>query len=356
MEGTRSVRLIVDVFYDDEPTFTDLPVSDWGLSWDLESELKSTGDLTVAYTSTAGESLSPSGFLDTIAPYGQQVNILIEASAGSSFTDTLQIGRYRINQAPEAADSYFQFLGKTMSSGSLVKLTIDDLLSSVKRAGFHWPEPPILTDTTWGELQRLTGLPVNPSLDDAPTPAGLIYQNNEGGRLAAVQALTSALGGIGMTNSFGEFTAVPYDYGDPVATLAMGENGRVISATNGLDSDGMYNLVVGSYQGEDGTPYYATAALPGVLSPEGVFGEYTYYDTSSAVTTQDAANARVQTVLDQLVQANSYRITLSCVADYRLEVGDVVTFMSLTGQITGRLLSVKFTSDGLMEVVLNVRP
>jgi hypothetical protein len=356
--GTRSVRLIVDVFYDDEPTFEDLPVSDWSLAWDLESELKSTGDLTVAYTSQAGESLTPRGFLDTLAPYGQQVNVLVEVSAGAGFTEVLQLGRYRIAQAPEASDTYFQFLGRTLSAGSLVKLTVDDLLSNVKRAGFHQPEPPILTDTIWGEIQRITGLPVNPSLPDKATPSGLIYQNNTGGRLAAFQDLTSALGGIGVTNSFGEVTAIPFDVDPtPVAVLAMGDNGRVISASTGLDADNLYNVVVGEYQYPDGTPIpVEPAKATGTLAPDGPFGESTFYDKSDTIDTLEAAQARVQTVLNQLIASNTFRITLSCIADYRLEQGDVATFQSMTGAVTGRIISIKFTADGLMEVVLDVRP
>jgi hypothetical protein len=357
IEGTRTIRLIVDVFYDDEPTFQNLPVSDWALAWDLESELKSTGSLTAAYTSEAGESLSPRGFLDVLAPYGQQVNVLVEVSVGSVFTEVLQLGRFRINQAPEAADTYFSFLGRTLTAGSVVKLTIDDLLSNVKRAGFHQPEPPILTDSTWNEIQRITDLPVNPSLGDQPTPTGIIYQNTAGGRLTALQTLTSYLGGIGVTNSFGEVTAIPYDTNTtPVATLAMGETGRVLSATTGLDTDNLYNLVVGDYQEKDGTPIYAEAPATGLLAPDGPFGEFTYYDQSDTVTTAKQAQARVQTVLAQLIAANTFRITLSCIADYRLEQGDVVTFQSMTGSITGRIISIKFTADGLMEVVLDVRP
>lgn len=360
IEGSRSVRLIVDVFYDDEPTFEDLPVdaSDWSLSWDLESELKSTGSITAVYTSEAGESLSPRGFLDTLAPYGQQVNILVEVTLGSSFTEVLQLGRFRINQAPEATDSYFQFLGRTLTAGSVVKLTIDDLLSNVKRAGFHQPEPAVITDSTWAELQRITGLPVNPNLTDKPTPDGLIYQNTAGGRLNAFQVLTSYLGGVGVTNSFGEITAVPYDTSStPVATLAMGAEGRVLSASGGLTSDDFYNVVVGDYQYKDGTPIQLEPARAiGPLDPDGPFGEFTYYDKSDTVTTLAGAKKRVQEVLQQLVEANTFRITLSCIADYRLEQGDVVTFVSMTGQVTGRILAIKFTADGLMEVLLNVRP
>lgn len=354
-EASRTVRLIVDVFYDDEPVFADLPVADWSLSWDLESELKSTGALTAAYTSTAGESLSPKGFLDVLAPYGQQVNVLVEVSAGP-FSDTLQLGRYRINQAPEAADSFFQFLGKTLTAGSLVKVTVDDLLSSVKRDGFHWPEPPVMVDSTWDEIQRITDLPVNPSLADLPTPAGVIYQPKEGGRLEAVQQLASYLGGVGVTNSFGEVTAVPFDFGNPVATLSMGAEGKVLSASTSVDSDSFYNVVVGTYQEDDGTPIYCLAAATGVLNPEGPFGEYTYYDSSDLPKTQAQGQARANSVLDRLVASQSFRITLSCVADYRLERGDVVTFKSMTGEIVGRIISIKFTADGLMEVTLDVRP
>jgi hypothetical protein len=354
--GSRSQRLIVDVFYDDEPRYEDLPISDkdWSFSWDLESELKSTGDLTVAYTSLAGESLSPKDFLDVLAPYGQEVNVLIEVTAGP-VTEVLQLGRFRINQSPQAADSYFQFLGRNLTAGSMVKVTVDDLLSSVKRDGFHWPEPPNLTDSTWDELQRITGLPVAPSVPDKPTPSGLIYQPKEGGRLEAVQMLASWLGGVAVTNSFGELTVIPFEFGDPVAELFIGDQGNVLSATTSVDSDGLYNTVVGTYQEDDGTPIYVTETAKGVLAPDGPFREYTYYDQTDTVKTRTQAEARVKSVLDQLQRNQTYRVTLSCIADYRLEFGDVVRFTSPTGSIVGRILTWKPTADGLMEITLDVQ-
>jgi hypothetical protein len=355
--GSRSQRLVVDVFYDDEPVFQNLPISDWSLTWDLESELKGTGTLEVAYTSEAGESLSPREFLDVLAPYGQEINVLMEVSAGPQFAETIQLGRYRINQAPSAADSFFRFQGRTLSAGSVVQIEVDDLLSSVKRRGFHWPEPPQFTASTWDEVQRITDLPVNPNLPDLPTPSGLIYQPKEGGRLQGMQQLISYLGGIGVTNSFGEVTAIPYGLTGPVATLAMGQEGRVISASTSVDSDSLYNVVVGDYQEKDGTPLFVDpVAATGALSPDGPFGEYTYYDSNENVHTVGQAQARMQSILDRLIEAHTFRIVLSCIADYRLEQGDIVTFQSLTGYIVGRIIALKFTADGLMEVTLDVRP
>jgi hypothetical protein len=185
----------------------------------------------------------------------------------------------------------------------------------------------------------------------------MIYQPKEGGRLEALQVLLSYLGGVGVTNSFGEVTAVPFDYGDPVLTLSMGTEGKVISASTSVDSDGFYNVVVGDYQEKDGTPIFVEPArATGTLDPDGPFGEFTYYDKLDSVQTLAAAQARVQSVLQRLIDSQTFRITLSCLADYRLEHGDVVRFESMTGRSRAGSSRLKFTADGLMEVTLDVRP
>jgi hypothetical protein len=160
------------VFYNDEPVFTDLPVSDWSLSWDLESEIKSTGNLTAAYTSDGGGVAVPARVPRCPRPVRAASERPRRGVRGSVFTETLQLGRFRINQSAGAVDSYFQFLGKTLTAGSLVKL--HHRRSAVVRETRRVPlaRTAQMTDSTWDEVQRITALPVNPNLTDAPTPPG----------------------------------------------------------------------------------------------------------------------------------------------------------------------------------------
>jgi hypothetical protein len=356
LAGSFQTRLIVDVFYDDEPLFRDLPVTDYSLAWDLESELKSSGSLAVHYSGTAADSLTPREFTDVLAPFGQQVNVLMEVRLGDVYTGTLQLGRYRIAQTPEASDSFMRLRGQTLVQGSTVKITIDDLLSTVKRWGFRWPAPPIHADSTWDELQRISGLPIDANLDDRPTPAGLIYEPSGGGRLKAVQQLASYLGGTGYTTPYGELSAIPFTAGPVVNRLTMGREGRILDWPTSMDSDDIFNAVVGTYQADDGTPIYSIAQqATGALAVGGPFGENTYYDQSDTVATQAQADARTAKLLGQLLSNQTYRVTVVCLLDPRIEFGDVIELVSPFATVTGRVVAYSFGTDGTMQVTLDVR-
>jgi hypothetical protein len=215
--GTFALEIIADVFYDGERTFKSLPLTDVRLKWDIESDLKSAATLVVDYGSASGESLTPTDFSSTLAPYGQEVNLIAKVSAGG-FSETVQLGRYKIFDDPEASDQTMDFQGRRVTVSSHVEVTLTDLMVQVKRAGFRFPQNPSTT-SAWDELAAVTGMPVIRSLPDATLAATLAYEANEGGRLKAVQAIANRLGGVPYTNAFGALTVLPDAYGPVVAEL-----------------------------------------------------------------------------------------------------------------------------------------
>jgi hypothetical protein len=353
LSGPFQTRLIVDALLDEDVTFPDLPVTGWELTGDIERDLPTAADLTVTYNGKDGTGLSPRGFLDVLAPYGQQVNVVLECSL-RQFSETVQIGRFRIDSVPESSDSYFQFAGKTLVAGSQVKVGAVDLLLGAKKDGFRWPEPPART-SAWDELQRLTGLPVAPSLDDRPPPAGLIYQPKDGGRLEAVQQLSSWLGGVGVVNSFGEFTVVPFEPGDVVLELGRG---KVVTPPQAISTDGLTNWIVGTYQADDGTPIYAEDWVrTGPLRADGPLGRWiTQAESDDSIKTQAAADARVKQLLQRSLATQTYRVELSCRLNPLIENGDVVKVTTIDGRsIIGRTVNWKIAKGtALMNLTLDV--
>jgi hypothetical protein len=354
LSGPFQARVIVDALLDEDVTFPDLPVSDWELTGDIERDLPTAADLTVTYSGKDGTGLSPRGFLDVLAPYGQQVNVLLECSL-RQYSETVQIGRFRIDSVPESSDSYFQFAGKTLVAGSQVQVGAVDLLLGVQKNGFRWPAPPAIPASSWAELQRLTGLPVSPSLDDRATPAGLIYQPKTGGRLEAVQQLSSWLGGVGVVNSFGEFTVVPFEPGDVVLELGRG---KVVTPPQAISTDGLTNWVVGTYQEDDGTPIYAEDWVrTGPLRADGPLGPWiTQAESDDSIKTQSAADARVTQLLQRSLATQTYRVEVSCRLNPLVENGDVVKVNTIDGRsIIGRTVNWKITrGKALMNLTLDV--
>lgn len=355
-------RVFLDALYDDNRLVESLSVDDCTLSWDIEGEISATGTLNVVYSGDFADSMTPRQFSDGLAPFGQEINLLIEVSDGGQFSETLLLGRYRIIAVDGAEDTYTKRLGRQIVVGSVMRLTIQDLFITVKRHGLRWPSPPVRTDSTYAEIQRLAGLPVLETLPDAETPTGIIYEPKEGGRLEAVQMLASSLGGVAYVTPEGEVSIIPFEPGAVVNTLAMGEGGRILSWPTSINSEGLYNEVVGSYQADDGTPYYGYAAITsGALATDGPFGPYTYADSAQGVQNQGQADKRAQAMLDQLTGRQTYRITVTCVLDPRIELGDVVELLGPLNDdgtpvysVTGRVLSYGFGRGGDMTVTLEV--
>lgn len=321
-----SYRLIVDVFYGDERTFQDLPVTAWQVTWDVETATKSAGTLTVVYQDDQGGTLAPRALSDILAPFGQEVALLVEVSFGDLFTETVLLGRFRITGAPRAVEDRFGFEGRAYVLGTTIQLDIGDLLTVPDGWAFRGPSVPKYTTSTWDEIRAISGLPVNPNLPNKPTPADLVYTPGQGGRTAAIQGLMSYLGGIPVTNEFGELTALPYTAGPAVLTLTMGPYGQLIDVDADLNSGQVVNEVLGEYQDDDGNPIYAWAVVSdGPLAVDSPFGTRTApTDHDDTVKTTEAAKTRVGKLLRQYLRAHTVRYTLTCLLDPRLQAGDVV--------------------------------
>lgn len=167
-------RLVADSFYGATRTAVDVPVTQWELRWDLNAEIKSFGQVTVAYSGDVAESYSPREFTDLLAPYGQELNLLLEVSAGD-FSETVQLGHYRIVSVPDAIDDHMNVLGRNMTVGSRVTLQLQDRLVGVKRRGFRFEESPPSLASCWDEIGRLTGLQLIRSVPAARFPTMLAY-------------------------------------------------------------------------------------------------------------------------------------------------------------------------------------
>jgi hypothetical protein len=355
LKGSHSSRLIVDAFYGSTRTLMDVPVVDWDLSGDLSAGVKNTGSITVEYSDELARSVNPKRFVDIFSPFGQELNLVLEVSAGR-FKETVQVGRYRITSVPEGRDEFFGLFGKSLVSGSRVRLELDDRMVGVERRGFVSEQNPVLTTSCYAELGRVTGMQVVRTLPDAPIPGSIVYSADQGGRLKAVQALADALKGIEYVTPDGALSVLPKSGGPVVHELQIGEQGTILDTSYSLESDGVYNQVVGNFDDDDRNPITALAQImEGPLSVSGPYGVYTRYYSSQLVKTQAQANAAVRTVLDQVSNQRTYMIPVTCIPNPLLEFGDMIRLALPDGTfLLGRLVSHKISMSGPMELVLEV--
>lgn len=356
--GGFTTRLIVDAFYGETRTFVNVPADSYDLKWDSEAQIKAAGTLNVVYSPEVAQSLTPQKFTDTLAPYGQEVNLLLEvASDDSTFSETVQLGSYRITAVPEAADSFFEDGDQVITVGSRVTLTLEDRMVAVQRKGFRSEQNPPGNATCWGEIARLTGAQVSRSVPDKAVPSGTTYLAKQGGVLEAVQDLAGVLGGVAYFTPDGAISVLPDERGPVAAELVLGESGTILSVADSMDSDGVYNVVVGNFTDDDRNPIYAVAELTtGPFSTSGPYGEYTRYYASDFVKTQAAANSAVKAILTQSTSSQAYRVPVQCIINPLIEDGDMVSVQRQNGvPIVGRVVSHSFGSSNMMNLELDVQ-
>lgn len=348
-------RLVVDAFYGATRTAKDLPVVQWELQWDAEAQIKSYGKLVIAYSGDMADSYTPKQFTDLLAPFGQELNILLEVSAGE-FSETIQLGHYRIVSVPDARDEHMNVTGRELTVGSRVTVTVQDRLVGVKRRGFRYEEQPPSLTSCWGELARLTGMQVIRSVPDKAIPASVVYAAEQGGRLNAVQALADVLGGVAYVTPDGALSVLSDEVGDVVLELTLGDEGTLLDVAHSMDSEGVYNTVVGNFTDADNNPITAVASLTtGDLGTDGPFGEYTRYYSSPLVKTQEAAQSAVDAILARAVSTQTYRVPVQCLVNPLVEFGDVVSVQRPVGDpLVGRIVKYKFGSSRMMSLEMDV--
>lgn len=359
LTGSFSVRLIADVFYGAERVYKDLPIaSNWSLKWDVEARIKASGTLLVEYSSEVADSLTPVEFTDLLAPFGTELNLLLEVSAGT-FSETLTLGRYVLTKVPNARDENMRVLGRTLTTGSLVELELQDSLVRLQRRGFDGESQPPTGATRWEEIGRLSGFQLTRNTGDATVPAGVLYEPKQGGRLEAIQDHAAALGGRPYMSPDNTLTIASYDIGDePVLTLRIGERGTVIDAKYSMDSEDVFNEVIGTYDvtiaGQRTTLTSVARVETGRLVPSDLFWN-TYYHQSSAPQSQYEADLETKSILDAKLSSLSYRVPVTCILDPRITFVDVVAVELPTRTIHGRVMNYSFGTDGLMQLEIEVK-
>jgi hypothetical protein len=354
--GGFGTRLVVDAFYGATRTAAGLGADSWDLKWDSEAKIKSGGTLTVVDVSDDGSTLVPRSFTDKLAVAGQEVNVALEVYTDGGFSERVQLGHYRVTAVPSSFESVVDVLGSPVVVSSRVSLTLEDRLIGVERKGFRSEQNPPAGATCWGELQRLSGLQVLRNLPDKAVPAGVVYKAQQGGVLNAVEELADALGGVPLVTPAGALSVLPDARGAVVAELSLGDEGTILDLTDAMESEGIYNVVVGNFEDDNRNPIYAVAQVTtGPFAVSSPYGEYTRYYASDFVKNQGAADSAVKSILSQAQKGQSYRVPVQCIVNPLIEDGDVVSVERRIGDpIVGRVVSHSLGSSNLMNLELDV--
>src|SRR5690606_3562272 len=208
------------------------------------------------------------------------------------------------------ASEYVPTDGPEVVVGSRVPIEFRSLDEDVRRRGFRSAEQPPSLLSCFNEIRRITGMPVEETVDDAVIPASTVWEPKQGGRLEAVHQLGRVLGGTALVNRAGAWTIIPDTLGEPTATLRLGLEGTVVDVADEIETDTVYNVVVGLFEDDKRRPIYAVATAPAgsALDPEGAYGENTRYYSSDFVKTKAQALTAVQSILDLSIGSQEYDV------------------------------------------------
>lgn len=344
----RELRLRVDVLRDGERISQQLEAegftpSGFEVSWDLDGEVKQVASVEIVYSHLYGESILPRDFESMLGPWGNDLDLTLEARLGSQIA-TLPVGQLVITSVPEATDATgkYQLQGRRIVTGSVVTVVGKSQDERIRRWGFGQATLKPAKSTCWDELVRLTGLSVARNVPDKATPS-LEYERAQGDRLKQVQAIAAHLGGVAVVDAYGTLTVVTDVAGDPVGRI----EGTVLEAPFRVDSNGVYNEIIGNFEDGDRNPIVVAPAqiTDGPLSVNGPYGVYSRFYASEFVQTRAAAESALQKILQQ-VSKPSFEQQFKAVLDPRVEIGDTWTVVTPDGQeVTGLVTELKWRGD-----------
>lgn len=354
LTGSFERELTVNVFNGTNRMLEGERFESWQLESDLGGKVCSSGSGVIVHESVGGESLSPSGTRGVLSPFRARVEPVMTIRAGG-FAESVSLGVFRATAVPSASDTVTVYDGRDLVTASQVGVKLASLDEDIERWGFRFPEQSAAGVSAFAEMRRITGMPVEESVPDVTLPSLKVWEAKQGGRLDAVLELGRVLGGSAVVNSRGAWTVIPDSIGEPVAVLQLGELGTVLDVADEIDTDTVYNEVVGSFEDVNGNPIYAVAAVAtGDLAVSGSYGPNTRYYSSDLVKTQEQADAAVQSVLDQSIGSQQYDVQIQCHVNPLVEIGDVVELQGWKRPLVGRLRRVSLGDSAYMSVTLRV--
>lgn len=328
-EGSFSYYVTVDVLHGtDRVAQNVIPASPSLPSSDLGANLNGGGRFRFVYESERGESWVPIGAQGVLSPFRATllVSVIVEAGA---FSERVQYGMFDVVSVPFAEDTHTDYGGSRPVVTSTVEVEVASLDVRVQNASLRSPET--VSGDALGAWRKFGILPVN--VTGSGSLAVSTYPAEQGSRLKLVQAAAQALGGTAIVNSRGEWALVD-DSAELLVLQAWGEMSTVVDVSSELTTDGFYNVVVGDYEAEDGTPIRAVWEAPGDLSPGSLGREWVRYHSSDKVRTQASADQAVASVGALAIQ-QEVDVPVSCIFNPLLEIGDRVRVEGLDAPVEG---------------------
>lgn len=237
--GARASKLTL--YYDGSAIATDIAMSDYSISVDRRSAIRSSGSVTVTDPAILAEVKSGSSPFE---PYGSELKLEVGVVHRDDTTELIPLG-------------FFQIESLSWSEGdSAINLDLVDRSAKAQRIETDLPiTPGVVTvqsfvSSTFATIYpTLTAVSYDASLSSTKTfPGGTTY---EGNYLDIIQRALSVINAEGYFDKDGNFVAIPVPYvpsdilpGDQDWDVDAGEDGVLLSAQRSISRTDTRNRVV----------------------------------------------------------------------------------------------------------------
>lgn len=345
-------RWVADVFYDGQRKIQDAPVVDISYDEDGTSKIQQSGSMTIVWQDARGASIAPVNVEDVLSPFGTTVTLYLLVTAGPSFTERVTLGTFSITETPSVETTRWRWLGLARSKGDRIKVQFKDAFYKVQRNRFDAPSVSPSLLSVYGELQRLTQLPVtrSPLVLDAALPNAVVYEEE---RLDAVYEVATALDAVPYMTSDGTLSLRPNAWGPAVDTIEAADasdgptqRGTLLRVSRGMSADGVYNRVVVRSSGQDAQVLGEAEISEGVLRAQNLdgsaspFGRVPLFMSSQFITTPSQAIPAARAQLGRVSRPQAVVLEIEEIINPLREVGDVVNVLRRGEKYAARVRSV----------------
>ncbi|MFD6094121.1 hypothetical protein ACFWGN_18565 [Oerskovia sp. NPDC060338] len=345
LNGSRPAdTLTINAWRDGELIAASLPVQEWQISTDSTRQVQTQVQVTFA---DSNGTLAPWSVDDILGVAGTRLQ-MIYTIGGSN--ETVDIGWFRISAVEPVRN--FRVITVNdgqeihwVSGGASIPVSADDLTINAVYSRLLAPESPKAGATVLGEVRRLLAdvcaVEVAAGVTDATVPTSVVYERE---RMDAVEDLLSRINCTHRMTGDGLFQVYPLAVSAPVWTIAPGPGGALVSVQTQQALDGLYNAVVSSGTTATGLPVSAVATeAAGPLRWDGPHGRQPMFHSSPLITSAALALKDAQTTLSNRIASRSVMLTVTCLPNPALQVGDTVVVaqplvgaepFDLIGQVT----------------------
>lgn len=297
------------------PAGTDIPILSGDVTLDGSADSRSVLTMT-----TEGRGMWPTRASDLLTPYGAEVFVRRGIAFGNGTVEWVSLGYHRLDtpEQDDAPDGPIRLVARDRMAG----IVDGDLTAPVAfpaSSSYGQVVEQLVTDVyPWAVIEWDDG-------DTQPIGRQVICEQD---RYGFLDDLITSLGktwhwdhrGILVIRSLPDPTA-------PVATVASGEGGVLVSLSRRLTRIGVHNGIVATGQGADtATPVRAVAVDLNPDSPtywHGSFGKVPRFYSSPLITSPSQAQDAAAAMLRQALGL-PYAVDFAAVPNPALEPGDVI--------------------------------